>query len=237
MTMKKIFFTIFSFTILIPALGQKTEYIIAFNSGLFSFSGNTAASETFINYNPGISTYTNNPYGSKNGFCYGISANLKRINKNNLVLGLDLGYEILRSKITVNSVAGDYGIVNNNNSAIGKTFLNFGFVNINPQLGYRLINKHVSVDLLVGLDFAFCLTATEKGSATTTNGKKFTTTIDRKTIKSEIRPRFQVATNYKKMGAYVGYSLGMANYMYGYVGGKPECYARLIRFGLTYQIK
>ncbi len=235
--MKKIFFIIFSFTLLITALGQKTEYRIAFNSGLFSFSGKSAETESFINYSPPISSYTNNPYGSKNGLCYGISANLKRISKNNLVLGVDLGYEILRSKIKVNLIDDNSGIVDYNYNASGKTFLNFGFVNIYPQLGYRLIKNNVSVDLLAGFDLAFCLSAKEKGKATTTDGEKFTTSIDRKTINTDIRPRFQVSTNYKKMGAYVGYSLGMANYKSGYIGGINECYARLIRFGLTYQIK
>jgi hypothetical protein len=235
--MKKAFFIIFCFALLTHSFGQKTEFRIALNSGLFSFSGQSAEAETFINYSPFSSSYTNNPYGSKNGLCYGISANLKRINKTNLILGLDLGYEILRSKIRVNSIIDNSGIVYYNYSANGQTFLNYGFINLSPQFGYRLNTKKVSIDLLVGLDFAFCLSATEKGNATTTNGKEFTTSVDRKTLNTDIRPRFQVSTNYKKMGAYLGYSLGLANYKSGYAGGTNECYARLFRFGLTYQIK
>ena len=232
-----VFFIIFCFTLLKNSFGQKTEFRIVLNSGLFSFSGQSAEAETFINYSPFRSSYTNNPYGSKNGLCYGISVDLKRVNKNNLILGFDLGYEILRSKITVTSIIDNSGIVYYNYSANGKTFLNYGFINLNPQFGYRLITKKVSIDLLGGLDFAFCLSATEKGNAVTADGKEYTTSLDRKTISTDIRPRFLVSMNYKKMGAYLGYSLGLANYKSSYVGGTNECYARLFRFGLTYQIK
>ena len=193
--MKKTLFTIFCFSLLTNSFGQKTEFRIALNSGLFSFTGQSAETETFINYSGATnSAYTNNPYGSKNGLCYGLSANFKKVNKNNLVLGFDLGYEILRSKITVNSVIGNSGIVYYNYTATGQTFLNYRFVNLNPQIGYRLTSKKISFDILLGLDIAYCLNATEKGNATA-NGREFTTSIDRKTINTDIRPRFQISTN------------------------------------------
>jgi predicted nuclease of restriction endonuclease-like (RecB) superfamily len=173
----------------------------------------------------------------ENGLSYGLSANIKRVNKYNFVFGFDLGYEILRSKIQVNSVVDYSGMVNYTFDARGQTFLNANFINLNPQIGYRLSVKQVSIDLLTGYDVAFCLNATEKGKTTTTNGTEFSSSIDRKTINSDIRLRFQVSTGFKKMGAYIGYSLGLANYKSGYVGGVNECYARLFRFGLTCQIK
>lgn len=236
--MKKIFFTIFCFALWANSYGQKTEFSIAFNSGLFSFAGQSAEKETFINYNSvKNSSCANNPYGAENGLCYGLSANIKRVNKNNFVFGFDIGYEILRSKIQVNSVVDYSGMVNYTFDASGQTFLNSNCINLNPQIGYRLSVKQVSIDLLTGFDVAFCLNATEKGKTTTTNGTEFSSSIDRKTINSDIRLRFQVSTGFKKMGAYIGYSLGLANYKSGYVGGVNECYARLFRFGLTYQIK
>ena len=65
--MKKIFFTIFCFALWSNSYGQKTEFSIAFNSGLFSFAGQSAEKETFINYNSvKNSSYTNNPYGAEN---------------------------------------------------------------------------------------------------------------------------------------------------------------------------
>jgi hypothetical protein len=92
------------------------------------------------------------------------------------------------------------------------------------------------MDITAGLDVNYCLKATEKGNATTANGTEYRTSLDRKTISTDIRPRFQMSINYKKAGAYLGYSHGFANYKSGYVGGVNECYARLIRFGLTYQL-
>jgi len=236
--MEKIFFTIFCFALWANSYGQKTEFSIAFNSGLFSFTGQSAEKETFINYNSvKNSSYTNNPYGAENGLCYGLSANIKRVNKNNFVFGFDLGYEILRSKIQVNSVVDYSGMVNYTFDVTGQTFLNANFINLNPQIGYRLSVKQVSIDLLTGFDVAFYISAWEKGKATTSQGTAFSTLLDRKTINTDIRPRFQVSMGFKKVGAYLGNSIGLANYKSGYVGGINECYARLFRFGLTYKIK
>jgi hypothetical protein len=121
--------------------------------------------------------------------------------------------------------------------ASGQTFLNYNFLNLSPQLGYRMVSMGVSLDLTVGLDMAYCLKTTEKGNATATNGTAYTTSQDRKTIKSEMRPRIQLAAGDHKTGVYFGYSHGFANYQSGSIGGINEAYARLIRFGLTYKLR
>jgi hypothetical protein len=96
--MKKSFFTFIALLVLTNAFAQKMELRISFNSGLFSLSGKSAEQNTFINYNNSFtsSSYTNNPYGSRNGLCYGLSGNLKRITNNNVVLGLDLRANALK---------------------------------------------------------------------------------------------------------------------------------------------
>lgn len=216
------------------AFGQKTEFSVALNSGLFSFGGTSAASTSFINANPSqVINYTNNPYGSKNGFGLGLSANTKRITKGGFIMGLDFGYERLSSKITIDRVA----ITSTGEAATGKTNLNFDFLNLNPNLGYRFNAGNTSFDLTGGFDFGFVLKATEKGKATTASGTTYTTDRDRKTLRTDIRPRVQLTTNYKKVGVYVGYSYGLSNYMEGYIGGGPwETHSRLTRFGLSYRI-
>jgi hypothetical protein len=102
--MKKSLLTVFVLLFWTAIFGQKTELRISLNSGLFSFSGQSAEKMTAINYsNSTNSGYTNNPYGSKTGLCYGLSANLKTISKQNIVLGLDVGYETLRSNVAINA--------------------------------------------------------------------------------------------------------------------------------------
>ena len=69
------------FTLLACAsMGQNTEIWLSLNSGLFSFRGNTAEKISQFNlglYGSGI--YTNNPYGAKNGLCYGFSGQIQHL--------------------------------------------------------------------------------------------------------------------------------------------------------------
>jgi hypothetical protein len=236
--MKKLILTITALLTLTIAHGQKTEYRISLNSGLFSFAGQSAGETSFINFNDQTkSGYTNNPYGSKNGLCYGVSGNIQRVTKRNFILGFDLGYEILRSKISIVGIDGSTETSTYSYSATGQTFLNNKFMNIHPFFGYRIIEKPIILDITGGIDYAYCFKANEVGHATDSNGIKYETSRDRNTIKSEVRPRIQISMDYKKFGSYFGYSYGLKNYMSGYLGGIWESYARLFRFGLTYQIK
>ena len=217
---------------------QKTEYGIAFNSGLFSFSGPSSGKYSQINYdNTKNNGYTNNPYGSLAGLCYGLSLNIKRVTKKNLDLGLDLGFETLRSKVNINAVNGSSTASSFKIPAAGTTFLNSHFINLYPYIGHRFSIKKIIFDLAGGLDFAYCLAASEKGNAKAENGTIYITALDRKTINLDIRPRIQLSAGYQKWGFYIGYSYGLTNYTAAYVGGTNECYGRLARFGLTYRVK
>ncbi|MGE5426372.1 MAG: hypothetical protein ACM3O8_00675 [Methylococcaceae bacterium] len=236
--MKKIILTIVALLTLTIVHGQSTEYRISLNSGLFSFAGKSASEVSVINAGdastPGS---TNNVYGSKNGLCYGLSANIQRVTKRNFILGVDAGYEVLRSKISISGVwlSGDpspYGV-----PATGQTFLNNNFVNIFPFLGYRIMAKPITLDITAGLDLAHCFKSQEKGNATDSQGTKYESSGDIKTIQNDVRPRIQLSAGYKKVGAYVGYSYGLTSYMNDYIGIPNESYPRLLRFGLTYQIK
>jgi len=212
---------------------QKTEFGFSLNSGLYSFAGKSAETVTVINYydktNHG---YTNNPYGSKNGLSYGFSLNLKRITQRNFIFGLDLGYEISGSKISITGIrTSTYEY-----EATGKTILQSNFINIYPMAGYKLNFNYISFNVICGFDFGYCLSTDEKGTATATNGMKYTTSEDRKTIEVDIRPRIQISTEYKRIGLYIGYSNGITNYMSGYDGGTNITFAKIVRFGVSYKI-
>ncbi|HEY8897999.1 MAG TPA: hypothetical protein VIM79_24405 [Niastella sp.] len=235
--MKRTVFTLVIFFTLINVFAQHTEYRISLNPGLFSFKGRSSESVSSINYTERLHTgYTNNPYGSKNGLGYGISGNVKRVGKRNLVFGIDLGYERLRSKVTINRIDDNAGIAAVQYNASGKTFLNYDFLNFQPFVGYRFIFRSLQLDVTGGVDLAHCLKAKEKGNATAENGIAYKTTVNRETIKTDIRPRLQLAADYHRLGVYAGYSLGLVNYKTGYVGGVNESYARVFRFGVTYRL-
>jgi hypothetical protein len=233
----KTFFTLVTVLIFSNVFAQKTEYKIAFNSGLFSFSGPSSEAVTFINYNRNLnSAYTNNPYGSQQGLCYGISGNLERVSKRNFIYGIDMGYERLRSKIYINGVSDYDGTTTYQYNANGKTFQNLNFINLEPFAGYRFAWEQLNFDLAGGIDLGCCLDAKEKGSATTTR-KTYKTSTAGKTVSADLRPRIQLSILHKRLGFYAGYSFGQTNYLSGYIGGINECYSRLLRFGGTWLLK
>lgn len=232
--MRKTLFIVSVLFCFISTYGQKTEFKTSLNSGLFSFSGISAGETSSIYYSNSTNlAYTNNPYGTRNAFCFGLSASAQRVLKKNFIAGFDIGYEILGSKVLIDGIEGYSG----STIAKGKVFLNSNFINANPFFGYRFDISSVSVDLVGGIDIAYCLKTFEDGDITAGDGKEFSISINRRTIDYEIRPRVQCTASYKSYGLYVGYSYGLANYKSSYINGTNECYARLIRFGITYQIK
>jgi hypothetical protein len=227
--MRKIFSLSVALLFITVSFAQKTEIHASLNGNLFSFAGKSAEANSYIIFNSqGQVAYTNNPYGSKNGVGYGLSGSIQRITKKHFIGGIELGYERAASRLNI-SGTGTY-------QYNGKTLLKYDFLNLFPYIGYRFTTGKVDIDLTGGFDIANCLKAREDGEATASNGTKYATSVDRKTIKTDIRPRIQLTASYKKVGVYVGYSYGFGNYREGYVGGVNECYARILRSGITYRL-
>lgn len=231
--MKRMLLLLFVIFCLNEAFAQKTVFDIGINSGLFSYSGISTNQNTFMNHSS-FKTYTNSIYGAKKGLSYGLSINMKHLlAKNHFIMGVDFGYEMLRSKVSIIGIASSGSSL----TAEGSSYLNTDFLNLHPNLGYRFNLKNVSLDITGGFDLGFVLKAQEKGKAIDQNGAKYTTELDRKHTKIDYRPRIQLAVNHNKIGAYIGYSYGLQNYTKGMVGGPVGANAQLIRFGLTHQIK
>src|SRR5690606_27130086 len=139
-----------------------------------------------INYNLDKKDgYTNNPYGSKFGFSYGLSANVTRITKSNLRLGIDLGYEVLRSRIDINSVWQHSDNINETVPANGNSNQNSSFINLFPSIGYQFFASSVKLFFDGGFDFGYCLKTEEKGYAKS-ESIEYKTYRDRKTIDFDI---------------------------------------------------
>jgi hypothetical protein len=235
--LRKIALILYGLLVISSSFGQKTELGISLNSGLFSFAGNSAAGTSFINSNAMVfPAYTNNPYGSRMGWCDGVSVDLKRVNRGRFLLGISIGYEELRSRVSLTSVAVTNQTLQYSVAAHGHTDLASRFINLFPSAGYRLMQSKLTIDLTGGLDLARCLSTRENGKAYASNGETFTTSRDRKTIAMDVRPRLQLSAAIHKTAVYVGYSYGLINYMSGYVGGVNNSYSRLLRVGLQYQL-
>jgi hypothetical protein len=233
---KTLLFLVF-LLLLTNTTAQKTEFSIALNSGLFTFSGASAEKTTSMNFNNSTTSgYTNNPYGAKFGLGYGVSTNLKRITKDNIVIGLGLGYESLRSKTSIEQVDYYQDTFYFQYPASGQTHLRLNCINFNPQFGYRFYFNKVAFDIIGGFDIVYILNVREKGSAIVDNGTKYTTSLERHTINVDFRPNAQFLAYYRNLGCSIGYAYGFANYRAGYLGGTNECYARLIIFGLAYRL-
>lgn len=229
----RLFFASFIIICWIPSSirAQQTEFRASLNSGFFSYRGNGAESVSRINN----TAYANNPYGSKGGLCYGLSLNLRRVAKSNFLFGADLSYEMLRSRIDLkySDIIGDIA-----SQFEGKTYLNTSFINLFPYIGRRVKVVGQPFDLIGGLDVAYILSAREKGSAMSIDNSQLhiETSIDRKHIKTDIRPRVQLSTDLNKIGFYVGYSYGLRNYQVRLIGGSTEAYSRMWRLGVTYRL-
>jgi hypothetical protein len=239
MTMKNALLSFFFLSLITQIYGQKTEFSIGLNSGLFSFKGASTASTSSINFDDrNRSGYTNNPYGSNSGLCYGISGNLRKVSKKNFIVGFDLGFERLRSKVFVDVVNGFTGTSTYQSFGFGSSNLNLNCINLYPYFGKRFKAQKFSFDFLVGVDFAYIVSAYDKGSLFANNDATFEVSRERTTIDVDIKPRIQFGINYRRTGVYAGYSYGLANYHRGFDGALiNDSHSEMIRFGLMYKLK
>lgn len=235
--MRRVLLTGALVALIFAGYGQTTELTARLNSGTYYFTGESVESVEQINYN--LTTedgYTNNPYGNRMALSYGISATYSRITKSNIRLGIDGGFELLRSKIDINQVSLWDGTEATVEEASGRSIMNNAFLNVFPSLGYRLALQSINLDFDVGLDAAYCLASTERGKATSST-RTYTTVVDRKTLDMDIRGRYQLTVSKDRMGGYLGFSNGIRNYRGGFAGGTNLAFSQMVRFGLIYQLK
>jgi hypothetical protein len=235
--MRKLGLLLLQFIFISTAYGQSIEYSIHLNSGLFSFGGESATENSLIIVSDVASegNYTNNPYGTNKALSYGLSAQFQRITDYKLIFGLQTGYELLRSHVKIDDVAGEFP--DPTSSASGKTTFKNGFITLYPHIGRRFIFNDLDVDLSVGPELGFNVFSREKGEATTNNNIVIKTDRERSDPGTDFRLRSSLTFYYKNVGISTGYSYGLKNYSSGLVGANRERFSRFIRFGLTYRIK
>lgn len=242
--MKKFLLTFVCLLAAAHLFAQKLEVTAGVYSGLFRYSGSSAEPVSFINASsPNLSgfDYTNNPYGNKAGVGFGLSGQAQLVSKGGFILGLQAAYEQLKSKISINQVYVSNPILSSPNgaalSATGRTYLKNSTINLNPYLGYRIPFAGINMDVLGGMDFGLITNNRESGEARASDGQTYTTSIDRKNAKKDVRLRFGLAASLNRFGVTASYAHGLTNYMEGYIGGgKHEANSEVIRLGLSYRL-
>lgn len=243
--MKKIFLLFFCLVFITKVSAQKIEINVFANTGLFHYGGNSAASTSYINVGSGsFQSYTNNPYGSKNGLSYGIGLKAQHVGKSGFIFGIEASYEILRSKINIDHVNPYYDtllpwydITYPTVQSSGQTFLQNTYFNFSPFFGYRFKFKKVKIDVLPGIDLAANITSYDKGKATGVNGLVYETDYKLNNSPLDVRLRYNAVANYGRFGVYVSYAHGLINLdkkiaNFGPTGLNSE----LLRFGLSYKL-
>jgi hypothetical protein len=235
--MRKFGLLFLPFIFLSTVYGQSTEFSVHVNSGLSSFGGESATeSSIIINSDVGSAgNYTNNPYGTKKKLSYGLSAQFQRITNSNLIIGLQSGFEVLRSQVTIDDVAGDFP--DPPSSASGQATFTNGFINLYPNIGQRFNINDLNIDLTVGPELGFNVVSREKGEATTNNNIVLKTDRERNHANTDFRLRSSLTAYFKNWGISTGYSYGLSNYSGDLTGGNREQFSRFIRFGIAYRIK
>ncbi len=260
--MKYTFLTLIAILLTVQLYAQKIELSVQANSGLYHYGGKGATSTTAINDAGIAAAYFNNPYGNKNGVAYGAGIQAQHVAKGGFIVGLQGGYEFLKSEADITEVhyppvpQGFYGpFAAYQSPATGHAYLQNQNINLNPYIGYRLSVKAVKIDLMPGVDFGFNLNSYQKGSATVTNstlnqgnvstGNGSTTYLVDQKLKAaptDIRLRFGAAAWYKRFGLTLSYAHGLKNFASGlvYVDNNPEpapeVHSELFRFGIAYRI-
>lgn len=232
-----------AFSVASTAYAQNFEVTAGVYSGLFRYAGKDATSSSYINRSFGSSPdYTNNPYGKKNGFCYGGNVQVQLVAKTGFILGLQTGLEALRSKVAITAVtpppSNEFSIAALAPfPAKGNTILRNINFNLNPYIGYRLKLKTTSLDLMPGLDVGFNLNSHENGSAKLDDGTEAKTNLKRSDAPTDVRLRFGVASTCKRLMFTVSYAHGLTNYQkYALADAPVEVHSELLRFGIAYRI-
>jgi hypothetical protein len=242
--MKTTLLTLISLFSLTQLFAQKFEVSIQANSGLYHYDGKASASVSSINQgSTDKENYTNNPYGSKNGFSYGGDIQGQYVSKCGFITGLQAGYEVLRSKVDINSYVPSYFYVFFTNYSTyqipvkGQSFLQNQDININPYIGYRLQAKKIKIDMMPGIDLGFNISSYDKGKAVDSAGNVYRTNLKRLDAPTDVRLKFGIAATYKRFGITAAYAHGLTNIAKNLSSDSSyEIHSELLRFGITYRI-
>lgn len=232
--MKRILFALLF--IMNVAYAQKWECLAKVNSGLFYYGGEGAEKTSFLEYwqgDPSMYAYTNNPYGRKSGFSYGVGSNIQRVTNWNFIYGLDFGFESVQSKMPL-SQTDINGI-----SWSGRTLLRTNFVTMSPHFGFYWNIKSVRMDLSIAGDFVKFLSKAEENVKIESAGRQIIRATDkRENPKFDSRTSYQLTAFKNKVGLSLTYAKGLNDNNFGSwaEGNGNRVFSRYLKIGLQYRL-
>jgi len=223
------------------AYGQSTEYSMQVNTGYFYFSGGASPTGFFEGISGVQKSLIEDPYGNKFTLSYGVAAQIQRITKKRLILGLQLGTQLLRSRMKLNTIGG-LG-VNVVGAGKGHAVLSMGFIDLFPNIGQRFLLPTSVVDLTIGPYIGLNINSREKGMVTDANGK-FPETTNYKISEpfAVLRLKSSLTIYFGKWGFTTGYAYGLQNYKVqnyfsSYARDSGKHFSHFFMIGLSYKIK
>jgi hypothetical protein len=241
--MKKHLLTTFLILSGIRLYAQKVELSVVANTGLFNFSGASSTTNTYIGNGFIV---TDNPYGSQKTFSYEVALQAQYVGKCGFIVGLQTGYDILRSKTEINEQVSyifatpspSYAMYQGPPTFTGATYLQDKSINLSPYLGYRFSLKNIQLDILPGADIGLNINSYDKGNATNEyGGTVYTTDLKRPKEPTDIRLKMGTVLYFKRLGINASYAYGLTDYNKNMTGdGTYNTKSRFIRFGVSYRI-
>lgn len=217
------------------AYAQKWECLAKINSGLFSYAGKGAEKTSFLEYwqgDPSLYSYTNNPYGRKSGFSYGVGFNVQRVTSWHFVYGLDIGFESVQSKMPLSQTDMN-GVLWS-----GRTLLRTDFVTGSPHFGFYWNIKSVRMDLSIAGDFVKYLSeAKENAKIESAGGKNISAKGNRENPTLDSRTSYQLTVFKNRLGLSLAYAKGLNDYNSGWLEGDGhQIFSRYLKIGFQFRL-
>jgi len=224
------------FVLSISELHAQTFEISAQANGGFShYAGKSTVNNTFLNAgDPANHSGYANGDGNSPAFTYGADVQLQYTFKFNLIMGVQTGYEVISSHTNINGV---YDGANGEVTATGYTSDHYGYININPYLGFRFHINNVRLDLLPGLDISLGESTKSTVDVKATDGTYYNKpTNNINNTGDEFRVRFGLAAYYKKFGITASHSRGINHFAQFADAYIPPEHMEVFRLGISYKI-
>ncbi|RZK53655.1 MAG: hypothetical protein EOO59_12240 [Hymenobacter sp.] len=224
------------------AFGQTIEFSGRANANFSEFRGdNATTTTTVVTTNNGTSESTRavNPYGKQLGAGFGASVRAQRVGKIGLLTALDLGFDWMQARTTVNAIYYNTTTTGYSRTASGTVHLYTPAITAFAGVGWRLAGEKYTLDALVGPELAYVLNAREKGDGASSVNGGWSSDLERTPAnRLDFRLRGDLTLWRSRVGFTASYSNGFANYQPATSAvPSPEALVRLVRVGLAYRLK
>ncbi|MGX5856793.1 outer membrane beta-barrel protein [Dyadobacter jiangsuensis] len=218
-------------------LAQRTTFSVGLNSGISRFAGESAEKTTTSGTGGpfcGCALREASYLGNVPTITYGGNLAVQYEFKNHFLIGLEAGYENLRTRINVEQFQVDDMIFNTENAY---SITRNHFINIFPSAGYNFpLADNLNLSLRGGADFGIGLSSSSRLVIKEVFEDDQHTDRDGLAPGLDFRPRVEAKISGKRLGLAVSYAHGATNWLNGWAGGATDLHMRVWRVGVQYRI-